>query len=106
MSTLRKIVDEKDARTCLVAVARSGATLRAWAQRHGVDGRSLHAWQVNLSGRSGSKAEPARLVELVPVTSAVATRRYVVRVGDASIEIGDDFDAATLRRILEVLRSC
>jgi hypothetical protein len=106
MSTPRKIVDEKDARACLVAVARSGATLRAWARRHGVDGRSLHAWQMNLSGRSGSNAAAARLVELVPVSMAMPTRRYVVRVGDAAVEVGDDFDAATLRRILEVLRAC
>lgn len=104
---LRKIVDEKDARACLVAVARSGLTLRSWAQRHGVDGRSLHAWQVNLSGRTAiTRRAPAKLVELVPVLPVVSTRRYLVRVGDGSIEVGDDFDAATLRRILEVLRAC
>jgi hypothetical protein len=107
VSTLRKIVDEKDARACLVAVARSGLTLRAWAQRQGVDGRSLHAWQVNLSGRSAlARPVPAKLVELVPVSTAVSTRRYIVRVGDASVEVGDDFDVATLQRILEVLRAC
>jgi hypothetical protein len=104
---LRKIVDERDARACLVAVARSGLTLRSWAQRHGVDGRSLHAWQVNLSGRAAiTRRAPAKLVELVPVSPVVSTRRYLVRVGDASIEVDDDFDAATLRRILEVLRAC
>jgi len=107
VSMLRKVVDEKDARACLVAVARSGLTLRSWAQRHGVDGRSLHAWQVNLSGRAAlATRAPAKLVELVPASAVASRRRYVVRVGDASIEIGDDFDAATLRRILEVLRAC
>ena len=104
---LRKIVDEKDARACLVSVARSGLTLRSWAQRHGVDGRSLDAWQVNLSGRAAATTPaPAKLIELVPVATAVPTGRYIVRIGDASIEIGDDFDGATLRRILEVLRAC
>jgi hypothetical protein len=33
MSLLRKIVDEKDARACLLSVGRSGETLRAWAKR-------------------------------------------------------------------------
>jgi hypothetical protein len=112
MSTVRKIVDEKDARACLSAVARSGELLRTWAKRHRVDGRSLHAWKRNLS-RRGAAAEPgsAPLVELVPVSRPASepgpdARRYVVRIGEAAIEVGDDFDAGTLRRLIEVLRAC
>lgn len=108
MSTLRKIVDEKDARACLAAVARSGETLQAWTKRFRVDGRSLHSWQRNLSRRAASAPgnEP-RLVELVPVSrTSPAARRYVVRVGEACVEVGDDFDAGTLRRLVEVLRAC
>lgn len=109
MTTLRKIVDERDARACLAAVARSGETLRAWTKRHGVDGRSLHSWKRNLSRRKSvtAPAERPRLVELVPVSRVPApVRRYVVRVGDASIEVGDDFDTETLRRLVEVVRAC
>lgn len=110
MSLLRKIVDEKDARACLLSVARLGETLRAWAKRHGVDGRSLRAWDRNLSRRTPSFApsrnEP-RLVELVRASSMPSlTQRYVVRVGGGSVEVGDDFDDQTLRRLLEVLRAC
>ena len=78
MSTLRKIVDEKDARACLGAVARSGETLAAWTRRHGVDGRSLHSWKRNLArrGASPSVAEP-RLVELVPVARPSSPPRGV-----------------------------
>jgi transposase-like protein len=106
MSTLRKIVDEKDARACLGAVARSGETLAAWTRRHGVDGRSLHSWKRNLARRGAlpSVAEP-RLVESVAPPS-LPTRRYVIRVCEASIEVGDDFEAETLRRLVEVLRAC
>ena len=106
MSTLRKIVDEKDARACLTAVARSGETLRAWAKRHRVDGRSLHAWKRNLArwGTVASTKKAPRLVELVRASRAA--ERYVVRVGNAAIEVGDDFDAGTLRRLVEVLRAC
>lgn len=106
MSTLRKIADEKDARACLTAVARSGESLRAWAKRNRVDGRSLHAWKRNLA-RWGTTAPPRkapRLVELVPASRAA--ERYVVRVGDAAIEVGNDFDAGTLRRLVETLRAC
>jgi hypothetical protein len=105
---MRKVMDEADARTCLAAVARSGLTVGAWGRRHGVDGRSLHAWQMNLSGRPRpTVAKPvARLIELVPSSVPRGRLRYVVRVRDAEVEIGDDFDGGTLRRILEVLRAC
>jgi hypothetical protein len=56
------------------------------------------------------KASPTAhaLVELVPaVTSAVSgPGRYAVVVGSARVEFGDDVSVATLRRVLEVLRSC
>ncbi len=109
MSTLRKIVDEKDARACLSSVARSGEALRAWAKRHRVDGRSLHAWKRNLSRGTAATAScnETRLVEFVPVSSiSPRPRKYVVRVGEASVEVGDDFDPGTLRRLVEVLRAC
>ena len=88
MSLLRKIVDEKDARACLLSVARSGETLRAWAKRHGVDGRSLHAWHRNLSRRasSASPRTEVRLVELVRASSTTRSpQRYVVHVGEETV---------------------
>ena len=109
MSGLRKVVDEKDARACLSSVARSRETLRGWAQRNQVDGRSLRAWQLSLWRRGTgalAKSTPAKLVEIVPTSMTVTACRYVVRVADGAVEVGDDFDAATLSRILEVLRAC
>jgi hypothetical protein len=110
MSGLRKVVDEKDARACLSAIARSGKTLAEWVRSKRLDGRSLRAWQLNLSRGSSTKAlakrPPMQLVELVPASVTGVARRYVVRVGDAAVEIGDDFDARTLRRIVEALRTC
>src|SRR6185437_15962241 len=91
------------------AEAQSGETLRSWAKSHGVDGRSLRAWQRNISRRGSSaplQREP-RLVELVRTSSTPRPpQRYVVRVGEGTIEVGDDFDDHTLRRLLEVLRAC
>ena len=107
MSLLRKIVVERDARACLSSVARSGDTLRAWARKHGVDGRSLRAWHRNLGRRKAAPTSAPRLVELVAVApGAPSARRYLVRVGEACVEVGDDFDDRTLRRLLEVLRAC
>lgn len=100
----RKIVDERDARACLAAIAKSKDSLRGWSQRNGVDGRSLRAWQLNLS-RSAAASPRAKMVELVPIGPSAPERRYVVRTGCGCVEIGDDFDAGTLSRILEVLQS-
>jgi hypothetical protein len=68
VTVLRKIVDEKDARACLRAAARSGEERRSWARSHGIDGRSLRAWEIKLAMRSteGSRKSSRELVELVP----------------------------------------
>jgi hypothetical protein len=117
---LRKIDDEVDARACLAAAAKSRMTLGQWARAHGVDGRSLHAWQMNTSRGARSTTRRAikstrvrvrgprqlGLVELVPVASATRTARYVVTVGALALEFGDDCQDETIRRVLRVLRSC
>jgi transposase-like protein len=104
---MRTIVDEQDAQACLSAAARSGETLQDWARRNLIDGRSLHAWRRRLERRASSTTPTKALVELVPATTPTSSaRRYVLHVREASIELGDDFEAATLSRILEVLREC
>ncbi|HEY4157444.1 MAG TPA: hypothetical protein VGM29_05075 [Polyangiaceae bacterium] len=89
---------------------------------HGVDGRSLHAWQMNIA-RRGTKwpvqrrerrpkaAQTAHaLVELVPAApaapAAVEPGRYALVVGSARVEFGDDVSVTTLRRVLEAMRPC
>src|SRR5690554_924413 len=111
MSSGRKVADEKEARRCLLKARRGGLSAGEWGRRHGIDGRSLHAWQVNLE-RRGTKVAPRRrerkaasakaaLVELVPAVrevAAAATARYALEVGGARLEFGDDVSAVTLRR--------
>lgn len=48
----------------------------------------------------------AMLVELVPASRPASEARYAVFFGEARVEVGDDFDPRTLRRLLEVLRAC
>jgi len=121
MTERRKIRDEQDARACVEAAATAGMEVGAWARAHGVDGRSLNTWRLNLarrekparsrigSSRAGaSSAEPQRLrlVEVVPAPRGEVAARYVVRVGGVEVEVGDGFRDETLRRMVGVLRSC
>jgi hypothetical protein len=115
----RKIEDEAEARRCLLSAKRGGVSPGEWARAHGIDGRSLHAWQMNLERRGTTgptrprkrkaKVQPRTVVELVPA-APIAQRghegRYVLEVGGARVEFGDDASAVTLRRVLEALRSC
>lgn len=108
---MRKIEDARDARVCAKAARAAGLSLGAWARRHGVDGRSLHAWSVNLErgrgrGRSTALVAKPQLIELVPTARPHIPARYVVQVGDAAIEVGDDFHDETLARVVRVLRAC
>ena len=107
----RKIRDEADARHCLWSLKDSGLTLVEWAREHGIDGRSLRLWGLNLWRREPI-SEPAppsiRLVELVTDETAhdsprPTVPRYVVRVAGIEVEVGDDFKEATLARLLEVV---
>ncbi len=105
----RKIRDAADARASLSASARSELSRVEWARHHGIDGRSLNAWCLNLARRNRSRAEPrpVRLVELVPTATArPTTGRYLVRCGDLEVEVDGGFDDGTLARLLRVVASC
>lgn len=105
----RKIEDERDARACLKAVKAARLSIGEWARGHGVDGRSLNAWRVNLSRRGAEPREASstlRLVELVPTSPSRVEARYVVRVAGAELEVTDAFQEETLVRLVRALRSC
>jgi hypothetical protein len=106
----RRIFNEQDAQRCLTAVRSSRSELAVWARAHGVDGRSLNAWRVNLESRGVARRRAAapKLVELVPMATVSATRRlpYVLRVAGVELEVGDDFDEQSLRRLVGLLKSC
>lgn len=105
----RKIRDEADARRCMKAAESSGETLGEWASAHGVDGRSLHSWSLNLTGRRGRQAGSAgktlQLVELVAERASVSSK-FTVRVGGVAVEVDENFDESALRRLLAVVGSC
>lgn len=89
-------------------------TLRAWANAHDVDGRSLHAWRMNLGRGAPPQALLGRaaLVELVPQATVgepveVDVRaRYRILCGGMAVEVDAHFDEGVLRRLLGVVASC
>ena len=99
----RKIRDAAEARSLLASAERSGLERSEWARQHGIDGRSLQAWRLNLARQEQPKV---RFVELVSATPVMVPARYVVHVGGLSVEVDDRFDEATLRRLLSVVASC
>lgn len=105
---VRKIRDERDAEDCLRAAAESGLPRPAWARAHGINARSLNMWRLITARKQARRAAPAslslRLVEVAPAVLGPAG--YSVWVGPFRVEVADDFDDATLRRLLAVVASC
>lgn len=121
MASRRKIENEVEARRCLLAAKRRGLSAGEWARGHGIDGRSLNAWRVNIERRGDTRGSRKRklagkapvakraLVEIVPAPRALNVAgggRYVLEVAGARVEFGDDVSVVTLRRVLEAVRSC
>ena len=108
----RRIANERDARSCLEAVASSGLNRREWAHAHGVDARSLNAWRVNLERRAAaSVASPLRLVELVAREDPAATPRSLasgvgIEVGGLVIQLDRGFDSEVLLEVLDLVAPC
>ena len=104
----RKIINEQDANRCLQGVKNERNSLAGWAQAHGVDGRSLHAWKMALErrGTTRTSAMVPRLVEIFPSAAVKETARYKLRIQEVELEVGVDFEEASLRRLVGLLKSC
>ena len=106
----RRIFNEQDARRCLAAAKASRGGLAAWAREHRVDGRSLNAWRVNLERRGVPRVRAVgpKLIELVSAASVPtpSPAPYVLHVRGIELEVGDNFDEHSLRRLLVLLKSC
>jgi transposase-like protein len=103
----RKVRDRAEAEAALAAMAATGTTLARWARAHGLDGRSLNLWRLNLERRGGSRVSTypgLRLVELVAESAPAPT--YRVHAGSFTVEVADTFDEDVLRRLLRVVSSC
>src|SRR3712207_449075 len=104
----RRWTDEDKAR--IVAESLDPATTAsAVARRHGLHASQLFTWRQQLQ-RSGSSAETSGAPGFVPVLLAdggaapAETAGWMeIALGPAVVRVGADVDAATLRRVLEVV---
>jgi hypothetical protein len=97
----RRLGSTREARRVLAAVERSGLTVSAWARQHGYRAETLYRWRHRL------EAETA-LVEVRVKDDKPAPRRwrYEVRVaGGRVLRVGDDFDDATVVRLVLLLEA-
>lgn len=103
----RRILNEQDARRCLAAAKSSQGGPAAWARAHGVDARSLNCWRVNLGRRSVPRALAPKMIELVPAPMVtVAHAPFVLHIRGVELEVDDNFDEPSLRRLVGLLKSC
>ena len=102
-------IDGRSLNAWRMNLARRGAKVetarRAAAPRRATSSRRRQSARLGVPSEPGAKAGPM-LVELVPTMTSAREPRYVVRLGEVRVELGDDFDPRTLRRLLEVLRAC
>lgn len=78
----RKIDNQNEARRCLRAAERAGLTAGEWAREHGIDGRSLNAWRMNLARRGPQPGVVARSHSQPPPASFI----QVDRIGGGGTE--------------------
>jgi transposase-like protein len=95
------------AREILAEAKRSGESLSAFAQRHGIDPQRLYSWRRKLDEVRGpdSTASEAFLPVRVASGPAVppASGFELVLGTSRMIRVGANFDASALRRLVEVL---
>jgi len=94
---------------------RSGETATRYCEEHGLKLGSLRYWSGRIRRDSGRalnetfETSPPRFAKVRRRGRSEATSDKPtglrLHVGEVQVEVGPEFDAATLRRVLEVLRS-
>jgi hypothetical protein len=98
----RKVRDHKEAVELLSSLATSGLSLVEFSRSRGIDGRSLHCWQLNLRPPTPTSGG-LRLMELAVQQPDRPAASYRIRFDGVEIEVDDDFREDTLGRLLAVL---
>ena len=99
----RKVRDHEEAVELLSALSASGLPLSEFSRLRGIDGRSLHCWQLNLRPAAAPPSGGLRLLELSVARPERPVASYRIRFDGVEIEIDDHFREETLGRLLQVL---
>ena len=103
---MRKVKPE-EAAALLREWERSGQPMSSWCARRGLNWYSLCAfkgWGVRAGGVSF--AEVVVAPEREAPTAGSTEARYRIEVGAVTIEVGDDFRADTLQRLVQAVATC
>lgn len=100
-----------DARAVLAALDRSGKSVRAFAEEHGLDPQRLHAWR-----RRVAEGDPITFREVTvrprattEAAGATAAAFEIVLVSGIVVRVPPAFEAVALARLLDALaqaRAC
>lgn len=101
---MKRLIEEQE---------RSGSSIQAFAEGRGLRAETLYWWRGELRRREESR-RPDATPGLIPVRvmsepeAAPSRSAFWVELMDGrrSIAVPPDFDAAALRRLLEVMSSC
>src|SRR3954453_7920644 len=106
----RRRWSDKDKARIVAESLDPATTSSAVARRYGLHASQLFVWRQQLQ-RSASAAQTLGGPGFVPVLlaedgapPAEATGRMEIALGPAVVRVGDDVDAAALRRVLEVVQ--
>lgn len=103
----RKVRDEQEAHELLAGAEAAGADLATWARTHGIDGRSLNAWSLNLDRRRHhGSADALRVVELIPKEPAAPPSMLTIRCGPFVVDVSPGVDEHLLARVLSTVSTC
>jgi hypothetical protein len=95
---------EEDGRAMAEALARSGETVAAFAQRHGLKPQRVHTWKRRFA--KSVKAVSFVAVRVKGGTSKAAASGSSIELvlrGGHTMRLGHDFDATLLRRVVAAL---
>ena len=90
-----------EARAVLAALASSGLSQRAFAEREGYDTQRLRVWRQKL-GVENTAPPPPSFVEVQP---RAAERVEVVLPSGVTLRVAESIDASLLRRFVDALDS-
>jgi transposase-like protein len=80
---------------------RSGTSVRAFAESHGISGTTLYQWLA--AARRKPEVRVARVVRRASPITVTEASRLIVELDGVRLHVPAGFDAATLTTVIEIL---